>query len=149
MGEFWDITPNMDFEPGKSKWLAKGKLKELTHKSNSNCREGGIQSLSLSLWAYPRESIHSLHFPFPPNKYFTCFTTFHLHGNFLLQSRRARALSLTTGRVARIWCSHHQVPISSLAGEPKPCLKLHRTKPSEITTTAMFKTKQLQEKLGK
>ena len=149
MGEFWDITPNMDFEPGKSKWLAKGKLKELTHKSNSNCREGVIQSLSLSLWAYPRESIHSLHFPFPPNKYFTCFTTFHLHGNFLLQSRRARALSLTTGRVARIWCSHHQVPISSLAGEPKPCLKLHRTKPSEITTTAMFKTKQLQEKLGK
>ena len=149
MGDFWDITPNMDFEPGKSKWLAKGKLKELTHKSNSNCREGVIQSLSLSLLAYPRESIHSLHFPFPPNKYFTCFTTFHLHGNFLLQSRRARALSLTTGRVARIWCSHHQVPISSLAGEPKPCLKLHRTKPSEITTTAMFKTKQLQEKLGK
>ena len=106
-------------------------------------------SLSLSLGAYPRESIHSLHIPFPPNKYFTCFTTFHLHGNFLLQSRRSRALSLTTGRVARIWCSHHQDPTSSLAGEPKPCLKLHRTKPSEIITMAMFKTKKLQEKLGK
>ena len=152
MGEFWDITPNMDFEPGKSKWLAKGKLKELTHKSNSNCLRVWLSlslSLSLSLGAYPRESIHSLHIPFPPNKYFTCFTTFHLHGNFLLQSRRARALSLITGRVARIWCSHHQDPTSSLAGEPKPCLKLHRTKPSEIITMAMFKTKKLQEKLGK
>lgn len=57
MGEFWDITPNMDFEPGKSKWLAKGKLKELTHKSNSNCREGVIQSLSLSLSERTRESL--------------------------------------------------------------------------------------------
>ena len=48
MGEFWDSIPNTDFEPSKSKWLALGKLEELTHKSNSNCHECVTQSLSLS-----------------------------------------------------------------------------------------------------
>ena len=34
---------------------------------------------------------------FPPNKDFTCFTTFCLCGNSFVQSQCARALSLTTG----------------------------------------------------
>ena len=37
-----------------------------------------------------------------PNKHFTCFTAFHLCRDSLLQSWRVRALSLTTGLMARI-----------------------------------------------
>ena len=42
MGGSRDI-PNMGCEPDKSKWLAKGKLEEMPHKSNSNCHEGMTQ----------------------------------------------------------------------------------------------------------
>ena len=39
------------------------------------------------------------------------------------QSQRARALSLTTGLVARIWCSHRR-GLNSISGrEPKPCFR--------------------------
>ena len=31
----WDI-PNMDCEPGKSKWLAKGNPEEIPHEKDSN-----------------------------------------------------------------------------------------------------------------
>ena len=44
----WDI-PNIDCEPGKSKWLTKGNSEEVLHKSNSNCNEGTTQQLSHSL----------------------------------------------------------------------------------------------------
>ena len=46
MAGSWDI-PNMDCESGKSKWLAKGKLEEMPHKSNSNALRA-ILSLSES-----------------------------------------------------------------------------------------------------
>ena len=46
MGVSWDI-PNMDCEPGKSKWLAKGNLEEIHQKSNSNCQEDATQCLAL------------------------------------------------------------------------------------------------------
>ena len=36
-------TPNMDCEPGKSKWLAKGNPEEMSCESNSNCHEGVTQ----------------------------------------------------------------------------------------------------------
>ena len=45
MGGSWD-TQNMDYGPGKSKWLAKGKPEEMTHKSDSNCHEGVTQQPS-------------------------------------------------------------------------------------------------------
>lgn len=63
------------------------KTRELTHKSNLNCPEGVTQSLSslCSLRAYP--CVYPLvWYSFSSNKYLTCFTTFHLHGNCLLQS---------------------------------------------------------------
>ena len=47
---------------------------------------------------------------------YTCFTTFCLHGNSLLQSQRARALSLTAGLVARIWLSLLQPNLSLWLG---------------------------------
>ena len=39
MGRFWDIS-NMDCEPGKSKWLAKGNPEEMPYQNDSNCHEG-------------------------------------------------------------------------------------------------------------
>ena len=54
--------------------------------------------------------IHTYCTLYPLNKYFTFFTAFPLGGNSLLQSQRARGLSLTTGLVARIWCFHHREP---------------------------------------
>ena len=55
----------------------------------------------LSLWAHPCVYPHILYpFFFSPNKPFTCFTTFCLCGNSLLQSWRASVLSLTTALTA-------------------------------------------------
>ena len=77
--------------------------KKYPHTSDWNCHEGTTQDS-------PSESDHvSINMycsPFPPNKHLTCFTTFCLCGNYFLQSGRARALSLTTGLMARIRCSH-------------------------------------------
>ena len=44
-------------------------------------------------------------------------------GILFLQSCRARALSLTTGLVARIRCSHHRDTTSFSVWELKPCFK--------------------------
>ena len=41
-------TPDMNCEPGKSKWLAKGNPEEMSHESNSNGHEGVTQRSSLS-----------------------------------------------------------------------------------------------------
>ena len=46
MGGSWDAQ-NMDCEPGKSEWLAKGNLKEMSHKSNSNCHKDATQQHGL------------------------------------------------------------------------------------------------------
>ena len=100
MGRSWDV-PNTDSEPGKSKWLVKGNLEEMYHKSNPNCHACATQHLSLSL-SLPSVYPHGLYSFFLIN---SCFTTFHLCRNSFLQSQRPRALSLTTGQVARIWCS--------------------------------------------
>ena len=70
-----------------------------------------LRDLPLSLLhAYP----HAL-YSFP----LTCFTTFHLCGNSLLQ--RPGPLSLTTGLMARIWFFHHRKPASLSGWESKPC----------------------------
>ena len=69
-------------------------------------------------------SIHKYCTLFPPNKHFTCFTTFLLCGNSFLQSWRARALSLTICLVARILRFHCCNPTFISGQEPKPCLKL-------------------------
>ena len=50
-------------------------------------------------------SMHTYCTLFPLNKYVTCFTTFPLGENSLVQSQRG--LSLTTGLVARICCFRH------------------------------------------
>ena len=100
----------MDHKPGISKWLAKRKPEEMSHGSDLNCCVGTTQRLT---WAHPSHmSIHNYCTLFPPNKYFTCFTSFRLCGNSFLQTWRAKALvtDLTFGLVARIWCCHHHDP---------------------------------------
>ena len=77
-----------------------------------------------SLWVCPGGHPHVLYSFFPSDKHFTCFTDFHLCGNSLLQSRRARALSPASGLVARIQHSHHCDPTSVSGQELKPCFKL-------------------------
>ena len=65
---------------------------------------------------------------FPPDKhllhYFPSlwkfFTTFHLCGNSFLQSQRPGPLSLTTGLVARTWCSCRQDPAPISGWESRP-----------------------------
>ena len=114
-GGSWDV-PNIDSETGKSKWLAKGDPEEMPHISDLNYHKGTTLSLSPPVCL-------STCILFPPNKHFTCFTTFHLCGNSFLQSRRARTLSLATGLVARIQHSHCHGPTSISGWEPKPCFK--------------------------
>lgn len=126
-GGSWDI-PNMNFEPGKSKWVAKGNLEEMPHISYLNFHEGTI---FLSLRLVPG-SIYTYCSLSPPNKHFTCFLTFCLCGNFFLQSQRARALSLTTYPVARIWCSHHCTWPQFLARNQSPASSHCRLKLPEI-----------------
>ena len=116
MGGPQDI-PNTDSEPGKAKWLAKENQEEMPHINDSNHHEGMTLSES-ALCVYP----HVL-YPFPPNKHFTCFISFHLCGNSLLQNWRVKALSLTTGLIVRIWCSHCH-DLASISGqESKPLFK--------------------------
>ena len=117
MGGFWN-KPNTDSESGKSKWLVKGLLEEMPHKSNSNCHIGATQQLWVCLCVYP--TYWTL---FSPNKHLTCFTTFHLCGNSFLQNQEARASSLTTGLVTRIGYPHCWDSTSVSGQELKPCFK--------------------------
>ena len=78
-------------------------------------------------------SIHTYYTLFL-NKYFTCFTTFHLCGNSFLQSQRARALVTDTGLMARIWCFHHSDPASTSGWSPTPSCCRPRL-PKIISTT--------------
>ena len=72
---------------------------------------------------------------FPPNKHFTCFITFRLHGNSFSAMSKATALSLTIGLVARIRCSHC-CNVASISGwELKPHLSSCRLRPPKIITT--------------
>ena len=67
---------------------------------------------------------------FPLSKYFFCFTTFGLCGNFFCKAERPGPLLLTTGLVARIWCSHCRDPAQSPSPAPSHC----RRAPLEISS---------------
>ena len=77
----------------------------------------GMFFTTSATWEVPIHTYCSL---FPPNKYFICFTTFYLCGNSFLQSWRARALSLTTGLVARFGALTTETRPQSLAGNTSP-----------------------------
>ena len=122
MGGFWNIT-NINSEPGKSRWLAKWNLKEMPHINDLNYHNSLTLLVCLCLFT---------HTIFPPNKYFTCFTSFHICRSSFLQNQRAKALSLTTLLVARVqqarW--HDTISISGQRTEnpASSCWKLRPLK---------------------
>lgn len=112
MGGAFD-TSKMNSELGKSEWLAKWKWKERSHKSNSNCHKGTTQQVCLWVcWCVYPHILYSL---------FLLINTLLLSllslfvGILLLQSWKARSWSLTTGLVAKIWCSYSG-DLTSLSG---------------------------------
>ena len=81
-------------------------------------------------------SIHTYcYFLSPPpfNKYFTSFTTFQLCRHCFLQSWRARALSLTTGLMARTGVLTATSWPQSLGGNSSPASSCYRLRPPEIS----------------
>ena len=134
MGRFWDIS-NLDCERSKSKWLAKGNPEEMPCQSDSNCHEGVT-------WHSPSESalvcIHTYYTLFPHNKYLTCFSTFHLCGNSFLQNPRAKALSQTTGLVAKIQSLTAMTRPQSLTRNQSPASNRCRPRPPEINQSSAF-----------
>ena len=62
MGGYWNM-PNMDSEPDKSEWLAKGNLEGMPHKSDSNHHEGTTLSEPTQVCIYTYCTL------FPPNKH--------------------------------------------------------------------------------
>ena len=116
MGGSWDIT-SMALGPGKSKWLMKGNLEEMSHKSDSNHQE----CVTLSEPAHV--AIHMYCTLILSNKHFTCFTTFHHYGNYFPQSWRTSGLALSTGLIARIRLSHCHNLASTSGWKAMPCFK--------------------------
>lgn len=84
--------------------------------SEADHREAGTLS------APTHVSIHSA--SFSSNKHLTCFTAFHLCGNPFLQNRRAMILSLATGLVVRVQCSHSWGLTSTSGQKLKSCFQL-------------------------
>ena len=107
-----------EYEPGKSKWLAKENLEKMSHKTNSNCHETATQGLSES-------ALVSI------DTYCTLFFLVNTLRVSLLSifvgihfCRAEGPLSLITGLMARIWCFHCHDPASTSGQELKPCFKL-------------------------
>ena len=128
-GRSWYI-PNMDCEPGYSKWLAKGNLEEIPHKSNSNCPEGATQwllSLSLPMCLLT----HTVLFSLLINTLLTSLLCVFVEVLFCKDVGPV-PLSLTTGLVARIWYFHHHDLAQSLSGNPSLTLSHGRPRPPKI-----------------
>ena len=93
--------------------------KKCPHINDLNCHKGVTFSLGLPVCL----STHTVLFFLLINTSLVSLLSVFV-GVLLLQSRRARALSLTTGLVARIWSSHC-CDLTSISGqEQKPCFKL-------------------------
>ena len=75
----------------------------------------------LSFWVNPCLSTHTVLFPLNKDYFFHYFPFFSW--NSFLQSQTARALSLTTGLVAKIQSSHCSYLTSASDWDPKPCFK--------------------------
>ena len=69
---------------------------------------------------------------FPPNKYFTCFTTFCLCENSSSAKSRSQGLSSTTGLAVRSWYSHPETQPQSLAESQSPASSHCRQRPPKI-----------------
>ena len=127
--------PITDLEPGKARWLAKGNPEDMPDKCDSDDHEGATLSPPVCL------STRTL---FPPNKHFTCFTTFRLCENSLLHSWWARALSLVPGPWSLLvwWLGFSTLAAAartqSQAGNRNPASSHCRLRPPEISTSQFY-----------
>ena len=110
----------------QTKWLAKGNPEEIPHISNK------------LLWGYDSMT-HSVSACLSIHMYCTFFflrNTCSLLSFFVrilfMKSQRARVLSLATGLVARIWCSHYFYLTQSLARNWRPASSDCRPRPPKI-----------------
>ena len=126
----WYI-PNMDCEPGKSQWLAKGNQEEMLHKSNSHYHEGATQWLFLSLNSPVCLSTHTVVFFLFINTLLASLLSVFVEIIFS-KARGPGPLSLTTNLVARIWCFHYRNLASVFGWEPKPHSSFCRPRPPKI-----------------
>ena len=116
LGGSWDI-PNTDSEQGKARWLAKGSLEELPHKSDLSYHEGATLSLSPPVCLSTRNL-------FPPNKHFASLLSVFVGIHFCKAKGPGPCQwSLVTGLLARIQLSHCHGLMSSSGREPKSCFK--------------------------
>ena len=111
MGGSWD-TPHVDCDTRYIRMTGQGKPRK-------KCTIKVI--LTAMRWTQGltpecRVPISTYCTPSPLNKYFSLFSAFCLCGNSFPQSWMARALSLTTGLEARIWCSHRPDP-ATISGQ--------------------------------
>ena len=130
VGGPWDI-PNMDSEPGKARWLAKGNPEKMPRKRDSNLHEG--KTLSLSRPPMPlstRYSFSSIRKVLI--KHFTSFTTFclyvEIHFYIAAGPGPCHWALVPWGLVARIQRSHCRGLTSISSEQPKPCFKLLQAK---------------------
>ena len=129
MGGSRDI-PNMDCEPSKSKWLAKGNLEQVPHKSNSNCHEGAALTPSLSEY----DCTHRCTVLFPPLINTLLASLLFIFVEILFcKDEGPGPLSLTTVLVTRIWCFHCCDTARFPAGNPSPILSHCTSRPPEIS----------------
>lgn len=94
--QIWNV-----YQGNKNDWT-KETRKKYPHKTNSNCHGGTTQRHSLPESA--RMFIHTYCTFFPVNKYLFCY--FPSLWKFFSAKPKGWGSSLTTGLVARIWCSH-------------------------------------------
>ena len=103
------------------------------HKSNSNYHEGATLSEPTCV------SIHYMYLFFLLINPLLVLLLSIFVGILFLQSQQARALPLTTGLVARIWCSHCHDLTSVSGREQKPPSSHCRLKPPEVITITQNK----------
>ena len=115
----WGIL-NMDCEPGKSKWLAKGKLEEMSpyewFKLPLTLNSGTLSRICPCVCPYVLYSLPS---------YTLLASLLSVFVEILFcKAKGSGPFSLTTSLVARIWCFHFHAPAQFSGGKPKPCSKL-------------------------
>ena len=123
MGGAWDI-PTICCEPGK--WLAKGNPETYHIKVIQVATRVELSPLSLN----PTMCVSTHNILFVLQTHAPCFTTFYLLEVLSCKAEGPGLLSLTTGLVVRVWCSHC-CGLASVSGwEPKA-----RSKPLQAEAT--------------
>ena len=115
-GGSWYI-PNTDSEPGKARKLVKRNLEDRPYRSESNHQKSATLSEPIHV------SIQTYCILFSPNKYFSCFTTFHLYVEIHFYTA-CHCKLVPGGLVARIQHFPWHCLTSNSGWQLKSCFKL-------------------------